>query len=120
MQVGRENARVLEDGTVLYDSVVALGNLYNLLEAFVEKVNLQVERPSVHVFVEVVEIRIVVHWLKFGYPAITFGQKFGERGLAASYISCYCDVHDVVRVGCVLKILLLSESVAKQRVVDVL
>ena len=43
MQVGREDASILEDGAVLNDGVCRLRNLYHLLETLVKEIHLQVE-----------------------------------------------------------------------------
>ena len=55
---------------------------------------MKVERPPLHVGIEVVEIRIVVYGLETWGPMESFCQHSGERCLAAADVSCDCDVHN--------------------------
>lgn len=43
MKVGRKDASILKDCTVLDDVFIALTNLYHFFEALVEEINLKVE-----------------------------------------------------------------------------
>ena len=56
-----QDRTIFEDGAVLDDDVVGLGNFDHFLETAVEEVNLKVERPSLHVGIEVGEIGVVAH-----------------------------------------------------------
>ena len=93
VQVGGKDARVLIDGAVLDDVDIALRDFNHLLEALVQEVNLQVERPACHVGIEVFQIGIVVHGLKTRAPPVVLGKQLGQGGLAAADVSCYCDMH---------------------------
>ena len=64
VKVGRKDAGILKDRAVLYDVLVALAYLHHLLKALVEEIDLQVERPSRHVLIEVVKIGVVLHRFK--------------------------------------------------------
>ena len=94
VQVGCEDAGIFKDGAVLNDGVVTLADGDYVSKPLVEKVDLQVERPSCHVGIEIVQIRIVVYWLKLWYPIISFGKHGSEGCLAASYVSSNGYVHD--------------------------
>lgn len=72
MKVGRKDASILKDCTVLDDVFIALTNLYHFFEALVEEINLKVERPSRHITIEIVEVRIVFYWLETRRPIISF------------------------------------------------
>ncbi|MNY56655.1 hypothetical protein D3C86_1927600 [compost metagenome] len=49
-----------------------------LLQPAVQKVDLQVERPSLHIIVEVAQVRIIVYRFKLRYPFIMFSQHLGQ------------------------------------------
>lgn len=70
MQVGCEYVCVLVDGAVLYYLIAGTANLHNLVETAIEEVYLQVETPSLHVFIKIIQIRIIIHIFKMGLPAI--------------------------------------------------
>jgi hypothetical protein len=46
----------------------------NLAEPAVQEVNLQVEGPTRHVVIKLVEVGILVHLFKVGLPAIVLGE----------------------------------------------
>ena len=93
MQVRRKDTGILKDGTVLNNGLLGMGNLYHLFETLVQEVNLKVERPTFHVGIEVLQIRVIVNGFEPGGPSVTMGQHLGQRGLATTNVSCYCDVH---------------------------
>ena len=93
VEIGCKDTGILEDGAVLDDGVGTLGNLDHLLEALVEEVDLQVERPPLHVGIEVLQVGVVVYGFESGGPSVTVGQHFGQRGLTTANVSCYCDMH---------------------------
>ena len=88
-----EDVDALVDGTVLYDGVVGLCNGQQVAEAFLEEVDLQVERPAVDVAVVVFQIRVMLYGLEAWLPAVVLGKHACQRRLAAPDISCYCNVH---------------------------
>lgn len=57
------------------------------------------ERPSRHIAIEIVEVRIVFYRLETRRPIIYFCQHLGERGLTASDISCNSYIHVVIEIG---------------------
>jgi len=91
--VGHEDIDALEDAAVLNDGVVGLVDVEDILEPLLEEVDLKRKRPSLDVVVVVLKIRIVADRLEPRFPAIMLGQHRGERGLAASYVSCNCYMH---------------------------
>lgn len=93
VKVGRKDAGILKDGAVLDNNVLGLGDFDNILEALAEEIDLQVEGPAVHVGIVVGKIGIVVNRLEVWRPAITFGEHFGECGLATTDVSGNCDMH---------------------------
>jgi hypothetical protein len=93
MQVGCEDAGILEDGSILYDIFLAFRYFHHLLKPFIEEINLQVEGPSTHIRVEVFEIRVMVYGFEPRLPAISFGEHFGECGFSASDITGYSYMH---------------------------
>ena len=82
LQVGREDVGVLVDGSVLDDGLALLLHLNQLREAASKEVHLQVERPTGHVLVEIVEVGVVVHFFKVGSVAVVLGQQRGQRGFS--------------------------------------
>ena len=73
VEVGREDTCVLVDSTVLNDVLVGLAYFDNILEALVEEIDLQVERPARHILVEISEIGVILYALEAWFPAIMFG-----------------------------------------------
>ena len=82
MQIGGKDACVLVNGPVLNDSLIAFGYLNYILEPLVEKIYLEVKRPSGHVLIEIRQIRIEVHRLETGSPPVMFRQHACQRGLS--------------------------------------
>ena len=93
MQVRSEDSRVFEDGTILDDGFFATRNGHYILESLVEKVDLQIERPALHIFIEVFEIGVEVYRFEEGRPSVVLGKHFGECGFPAADVSGDGDVH---------------------------
>jgi len=93
MEVGGKDACILENGAVLNDGFGALANLHDVLEALVQEVDLEVERPAAHVLIEIVEIGVVVDGLEACRPAVVGSKELGEGGFATTYVSCDGDMH---------------------------
>ena len=96
VEIRSEDTRILVDGPVLDDDVLALGDIHHILEPFVEEINLEIKGPTLHIFVEISEIRIKVHGLEFRGPSVMGCEQPRQRGLAASNVSGYCNVHGSV------------------------
>ena len=96
MEVRGEDAGVLVDGAVLDDDVLLLGDLHHVLETLVQEVDLQVEGPPLHVFVEVGEVGVEVDGLELRGPPVVGGEHLGQRGLSAADISGDGDMHNSV------------------------
>jgi hypothetical protein len=70
VEVGSKYAGVFIDGAVLDDDVIAFADLNYVTETLVQEINLEVERPPFHIFVEVCQIGIEIHWFEPGSPMI--------------------------------------------------
>ena len=92
MQVRRKDMGVLVNRAVLNQVAARRQDFGSLPDALAEKVNLQVERPAVHIVVEIADIGIVA-LLEIGFGARPLRQDARERGLPASDISGYGDIH---------------------------
>ena len=95
VEIRGENACILVNGPVLNDYLVALGDIHHILETLVEKINLKIERPALHIFVEISKIRIVVNGFEFGSPFVLRCQHPGQSGFSAADVSGYCYMHNV-------------------------
>ena len=93
MQVGGEDACVFKNGTILNDGFFAPRNGHHILKSLVEKVDLQIERPALHIFIEVFEIGVEVYGFEEGRPSVVLGKHFGECGFPAADVSGDGDVH---------------------------
>jgi hypothetical protein len=60
----------------------ALLNGTYLLEAAIEEVNLQMERPRVHIGVKIFQIGVVINTFEFGPPAEMLREHAREAGFA--------------------------------------
>ena len=94
MEVRSKDACVLEDGAVLDDGVLTLGDLHDVAKALVEEIDLEVEAPAVHVLIEVVKIWVCFYWLETRRPAVTLDEQLGEGGLAAPNVSSNGNMHN--------------------------
>ena len=84
--------RVLINGPVLHHGFRTSLDVEEVVQAVVQKVNLQVKAPPGHVFIKIVEVRIMIHIFKLGYPAVMLAQHFRERSFSGADISCYCNM----------------------------
>ena len=95
MEVVREDMRILVDRAILKDRprIAVVGqHVHRLLNAAPEEVDLQIERPAVHVLVEIADVGVVA-LLEVGFGVVTLGQNPGQRGLPASDIACNGYIH---------------------------
>ena len=97
VEVRSEDSRILVDGPVLNDDIVGLGNLHHVLETLVQEINLEIERPSAHILIEVREIWIEIDRLVFRCPSVPGSEHPRESGLSAADVSGYCYMHDALR-----------------------
>ena len=70
MQVWRKNEGIFVDGAVLDDRMRRFFDLLNLRKTAIEVVDLQVKRPTLHVVVEIVEIRVLIDVFEMGVPVV--------------------------------------------------
>ena len=85
---------ILVDGPVLEDDALpaVAEHLHGLLDTAPEERNLKVERPAVHVVVEVADVGVVALFV-IGFGAIALGQHLGQRGLSASDVTGNGNIH---------------------------
>ena len=57
--------------------------------------NLQIERPALHVFVKVIEVRVVIHLLKMGLVTVVLSEERGQRGFSRPDVSGDGNVHNL-------------------------
>ena len=74
MQVGRKDVGILINGSILNDVLAAFPNLENLSEARVQEINLQVEGPTLHGAVKVIQVGILSYRFKMGFPFVVLCQ----------------------------------------------
>lgn len=77
VKVGRKNEGIFVDGAVLDNSMRRFFDFLDLRKAAIEVIDLQVERPTLHVVVEIVEIGVLIHVFKMGVPVVMFGEQVG-------------------------------------------
>ena len=87
--------RILVDGSILDDLLATLLELSKLGKSGSQEKHLQVERPTLHVFVEIVKVWIVVHLLKVRLVAVVLGKERSECRLSRPDVSGYGNVHDI-------------------------
>ncbi len=87
MQVGGEDVGILVDRPVLDHILPAPPDLFDLLDPGIEVIDLQVEGPTLHIVVKVIEVGILFDVLVQGVPIKVFGQQFGQGGFSRSDVS---------------------------------
>ena len=95
VQVGSEYIGVFIDGPVLDYGPVSAQDFEHLLVSAVEEEDLQVERPTLHIVVEVTQVRVVVGRFIMDIPAEVLTQLFGEGGFTCADIAGDGDVFDL-------------------------
>jgi hypothetical protein len=96
MEVGCEDVGILIDCPILYHGLLSLKDIENLLISVVKKVNLQVEGPSLHVMIEILQIGVVFRAFEMGFPLEVPGQLSTQGGLAGTDIARNGYVFDFV------------------------
>ena len=87
VEISGEDMRVFVNRTVLNNRFLAVPDFPDLIKPAVEKVNLKMERPSRHVFVKILEVRIVVDRFIQRHPPVVPGKLFHQRGLAGANVA---------------------------------
>jgi hypothetical protein len=87
VEVGCENVCVFVDGAILNDGFFAFTNLSDLVEATVQKIDLQMVCPPGHVLIKIAQIGIVIHRFIKGNPIVMFGQFFCQCSFAGSDVA---------------------------------
>jgi hypothetical protein len=99
MQVRGKNIGIFIDGAVLDDATFAAANLKDIVEAVVEEIDLQVERPTLHVFIEIVYVGIFFNIFEVWLPIEMVGEEFGKGGFSGTDVSGKCYVLHVVKIN---------------------
>lgn len=92
VQVGGKDVGVFKDGAILNDGALALQDFENLPVTAVEEVNLKIERPAMHVVVEIAEVGIVLGAFVMHLPAELPAQLCAKSGFAGANVSGNGDV----------------------------
>jgi len=102
IQIGRKDGRIFVNRAILNDGLHPPAYFDDLLQALVQKVHLQVERPSAHVVVKIYQIGIVVRRLKQRFPTVMPRQQLAKRGLSSTNIARNSDMLNLVGHSCVI------------------
>lgn len=81
VQIRRKNIRILINCAVLHHRRIALQNPQNLLVPIIQKINLQIERPPLHIMIKITQIRIIVCRLIMRLPTKVPTQPLAQRRL---------------------------------------
>lgn len=82
VQVSGKNVSIFINGSVLNNGLFAFADLPHLIKPAVQKVDLQMKRPTRHVVIKIAQVRIVINRFVKGSPAVMPGKLFGQRGFA--------------------------------------
>ena len=97
VQVRRKNVGIFVDGPVLHNGLITPVNAQYLCVTIMEEIDLQVERPALHIQVEIAEVGIIVRRLIMHFPTEVFAQLSAEGGFASTDVAGYRDVFNVNR-----------------------
>ena len=78
MKVGCKNVGVFINGSVLYNGFGTSLYVEQLVQPVVQKVYLQIEAPSGHVFIKVEQVRVVINVFELWDPLIVFAEQLAE------------------------------------------
>jgi hypothetical protein len=93
VKVRCKNVCILINGAVLDNRFARFPYIDDLIEAAVKEIDLQVEGPSLHIFIEIVQVWIIVNVFKMGIPAVVFCQEISKGGFSGAYIAGDRNVH---------------------------
>jgi hypothetical protein len=99
VKICRENMCVFIDGPVLDHRFSAVADLADLVEAAVEKVDLQVKGPARHVGVKIPQVGIVINRLEQSRPPVMTCQLVGECTFAGANVARNGQVLDGLHRG---------------------
>ena len=80
MKVRCKDVSIFINGSVLNHLFTTFVDVVYLTKSTVQEIDLQVERPTLHVFIKVVKIRIIVGIFEVGCPVVVFRQQLCEGG----------------------------------------
>src|SRR5688572_8030185 len=92
MEVLGKNESIFIDRPVLHGALRTGLDLVNLFEATVQKVDLHMKSPAMHVSIEIAQIRVIIDRFKKGPPAELFGKPGSEGGFTGSDVAADSDM----------------------------
>jgi len=78
MEVSRKNLGVFVDRPVLYDALRTFHNALMVVKPLREKIDLEIERPAVHVFIKIGKVGVVFDRFVERFPAVMLAEHPGE------------------------------------------
>ena len=85
-----DSAQAGSESNITDRVVVSVVNIQQLIESAIQKINLKVETPAWHVFIEIVQVGIVIHIFKLGDPFVMLCQHFSKGCFSGADITGYC------------------------------
>src|SRR5512138_3479104 len=99
MKVRCKDISILVDGPVLDYCLFRFFYLEYLAESRIKEVDLQVEGPSLHILIKIIQVRIVIDIFIMWSPSVLFCKEPCKGCFAGTYIAGYCYVHGQVFKG---------------------
>ena len=93
MEVWGKNIGILINRTILNDRFARFSDLKDLVKPGIEELDLKVERPTLHICIKIVQVRIIIDILIMRFPHEMFAKYAGQSSFARSDIPRYCNVH---------------------------
>src|SRR5688572_16997590 len=90
MKIGRKDVSIFKDGAILNNCLCTSLNFQYLVQAIVQKVNLKIKAPTWHILIKIVEVRIMIHIFKLGYPFVMLGKHFSKGRFSSADITGNC------------------------------
>ena len=87
VQIVSENFHILIDCPVLDYAAIFGGNLALITEAMVQEIDLQIERPALHVTIEITQVGIIGHRFVEWFPAHLLSDNISKCGFADADIA---------------------------------
>jgi hypothetical protein len=87
MKVGCKNVSIFINGPVLNYSFSSIPDLYQLIQAAIQKIDLQLKAPAGHVLIKIIEVRIMLYIFKMGNTFLMFGKQFSKSGFTGTNVS---------------------------------
>ena len=99
LKIGCKDVSVFVNGAVLRHFLSAGFQCVKLRKPGGQKVHIQVECPTLHVLVEVVQVGVVIHALIVRRDLVVLGEKPCEGGFTRADVACNREVHIREKLG---------------------